>query len=453
MKQEQLVKKIGKRILIESNDLKRTLDSLANDIGLEKAKLKRVVNGQCELSDSYSVIRKMGLVYSIDIADLFLIQDDCENGIKIMRAEDSIKSSRIFNRVDSNKIKTPYYEYRDTAMSSLSPFKPEWIKELRIVNDNDPNNPNVVYNNGHFMHQTTLFIGPVNFYWEVNGEKFCREMNTGDSNYITPFWPHSFTSRDANEEAYILAITFGGDVRRAQKELYALGEKTKNYVLDYRENNKAVRQLINHHMNNESITIEHLIDLAQQKSININLKDLLISDKPISKRDLKIIADFLNIELENLIIPDYKPKDEVVIKHSNSKNRYYYPNKDNIAYKIETLARTSKMPLLKGFTIEVLTKQLTKNMLTSLHSYIYNYGKSEITIIWENEGNTQKEVLKSDDSIYMQPFIKHGFSCLKGNGKLYVVRISGSVNFETQKELSYMADVKRVYNENKVWFD
>ena len=171
MKQEQLVKKIGKRILSESNDLKRTLDSLANEIGVEKAKLKRVVNGQCELSDSYSVIRKMGLVYSIDIADLFLIQDDCENGIKIMRAEDSIKSSRIFNRVDSNKIKTPYYEYRDTAMSSLSPFKPEWIKELRIVNDNDPNNPNVVYNNGHFMHQTTLFIGPVNFYWEVNGEK------------------------------------------------------------------------------------------------------------------------------------------------------------------------------------------------------------------------------------------------------------------------------------------
>jgi hypothetical protein len=25
----------------------------------------------------------------------------------------------------------PYYEYRDTAMSALGPFKPEWILELR----------------------------------------------------------------------------------------------------------------------------------------------------------------------------------------------------------------------------------------------------------------------------------------------------------------------------------
>ena len=77
-------------------------------------------------------------------------------------------------------------------------------------------------------------------------------MNTGDSNYITPYWPHSFTSRDPKQKAYILAITFGGEARRAQKELYALGDKCKNYVLEYRNNSVAIKQLIKQHMLNEN---------------------------------------------------------------------------------------------------------------------------------------------------------------------------------------------------------
>ena len=453
MSQEQLTKKLGKRILSEANDLKRTIGSLASEIGLQKDILDKIINGQCELEDSYGVIKKMGSVYPIDFSDLFLIEDDCENAIKIMRAEDSIKSSRVFNRINKNKIKTPYYEYRDSAMSNLGPFNPEWIKELRNVDNSDPYNPEVVYNNGHFMHQTTLFVGPVNFYWEVNEKKFCREMNTGDSNYITPYWPHSFTNRDPEQEAYILAITFGGDVRRAQKELYALGDKSNSYVIEYRDHNKAIRQLIKQHMMNENMTINHLINLAQQQSIEIDLKEMMDGNEEIPSKDLRIIAAFLNIELEDLLIPFYRPEDEVVVKHSKTENKYYYPDNDNIAYRIETLARTSKMPLLKGFTIEVLTDQLQKNMITSLHGYIYNYGDSEVIICWENEGCTYQEVIRKHDSVYMQPFVNHGFSCEKGNGKLYVVRVSGSVNLGTQKELSYMPDVERVYNEKKSWFD
>ena len=77
-----------------------------------------------------------------------------------MHAEDSARSSRIMERGGS-----PYYEYRDTVMSGGAPFRPEWIKELFYVNDNDPNNRTVKWNNGHFMHQFTYFIGDVNFYY------------------------------------------------------------------------------------------------------------------------------------------------------------------------------------------------------------------------------------------------------------------------------------------------
>ena len=453
MAQKLLIKNLGKRILSEANDLKRTIGSLAEDLGMEKALVKKIVKGESTLEDSYDMIKRMGSIYPIDVSDLYLIKDDCDRGIKIMTAEDSISSSRIFDRMDKKNIRTPYYEYRDTAMSKLGPFKPEWIKQLRVVSDSDPTNPDVIYNNGHFMHQTTLFVGPVNFYWEVDGQKFCSEMNTGDSNYITPYWPHSFTNRNPEQEAYILAITFGGDVRRAQKELYVLGERSKNYVIEYRDHKKAIKQLIKQHMMNENMTINNLINLAHQQSIKIDLNELMNGNEKIPTDDLRKIALLLNIEIDDLLIPIYKPEEEVVVKYSKSGNKFIYPNKSSAAYRIEALARTSKMPLVKGFSIEVLTDQQENNLITSLHTYIYNYGDSDVILSWENEGCSYQETISKHDSLYMQPFIRHGFSCARGDGVLYVVRVPGSVNLATQRELSYMANVERVFNETKRWFD
>ena len=119
----------------------------------------------------------------------------------------------LFNikKISTNKFRTKrtdYYEYRDSATSRLSSFRPEWIKELRVVENNDPLNKDVAYNNGHFMHQLTFFVGPVNFYYQYKGEYTCETMNTGDSNYIPPFIPHSFTTRNNDQEANIEALTF-----------------------------------------------------------------------------------------------------------------------------------------------------------------------------------------------------------------------------------------------------
>ena len=66
----------------------------------------------------------------------------------------------------------PYYEYRDTVITSSTSFRPEWIEELCFVGDNDPENSSVQWNNGHFMHQFTYFIGDVNYYYRgPDGEK------------------------------------------------------------------------------------------------------------------------------------------------------------------------------------------------------------------------------------------------------------------------------------------
>ena len=224
----ELTKLLGNRILSEANDLKRTVSALAEEIDIDEDKLKQILKGECDLEESYSVIERMGKKYPIDVSDLYIEEDDCTNSVKIMRAEDSLKSSRTFLRKDKDGNKTPYYEYRDTAMSKHGPFKPEWIKELRVVDDNNPENPDVAYNNGHFLHQATFFFGEVNFYYEVGGKKYCEEMNTGDSNYITPFVPHSFASRNKDALGLIVAVTYGGKVRRALKELYLLRDRLEH---------------------------------------------------------------------------------------------------------------------------------------------------------------------------------------------------------------------------------
>ena len=92
--------------------------------------------------------------------------DDTISGFKIMRAAQSNNSKRVMSKGGNHiiYIKVP-------LMSKLSPFRPELIEELIIVKDNKPENPIVKYNNGHFLHQFTYFIGPVNFYYIKNNRK------------------------------------------------------------------------------------------------------------------------------------------------------------------------------------------------------------------------------------------------------------------------------------------
>ena len=171
------------------NDLKRRPEDAAKELGVSLEEILSVIKGEKELS--HDIIKRAAEIWSVNISDFYLIHDDSPNGVKIMRAEESQKSSRVMDRGGS-----PYYEYRDTAMSSVSLFRPEWIEELCIVDDNEPNNPTVQWNDGHFMHQFTYFIGDVNYYWEESdGRKKVAVMNTGDSMYGTPFRPHTFATR------------------------------------------------------------------------------------------------------------------------------------------------------------------------------------------------------------------------------------------------------------------
>ncbi|MBT5399076.1 hypothetical protein HOL24_00885 [bacterium] len=451
MLESEYLKGVGSRILSEANDLKRTIESMSHELNVDFEYLQNVINGNCTKKQTIDIINRMEKTYPIDSSDLLLINDDCHNGVLYFDINDSKKTSRVFNRVDRENKRTPYYEYRDTAMSKLAPFKPEWIKELRVVSDTNPNNPDVIYNNGHFMHQMTFFVGPVNFYYEVGGKKYCEQMSTGDSNYITPFIPHSFTSRDGLQEAYIVAITFGGDVRRAQKEIYALGsDKIKKYVLDIRDEDKAVSQLIQQHMDNENLTKKMIPD-------RVNIDQLLDFSKKKTVRDIEEISKILNIVPSDLMVPKYQKNHEVVINKRSETKAMYYPEKENKSYKIYHASRANKLPNLKSFDVHVLTAEIKERdfFKTSLHNYIFNYGKIDVSMVWISNNKRYVQLLNPGDSVYVQPFVNYGFQNIVDGpiSKVFIARVGGGVNFCTQKELSYFLDIERVSKENKCWFN
>lgn len=449
----------GQRVLSELNDFKRTVPSCAKEMNLPVEHLQKIIAGDVSQKEMSDFIDAFCDFYPVERASVELSADDTCAGVKVMRDAESKKTARIFDRRNRDGELTPYYEYRDTATSRLCAFRPEWIKELRVVNDNDPENPDVAYNNGHFMHQLTFFVGPVNFYYQLGDKKYCAEMNTGDSNYITPYFPHSFAVRSETEEGYIVAVTFGGDVRRSLDELYRMGpNRASEYLVDVRNQIKGVQDLLEYHLKNALMTREILQDRLNAKTTeSINVLD---DTCDFTQTQLEAITSELGIEVSDLTLAPYRSEEEVVVRKIADTTPYAYPSDNNARYTIWPAAQCRRMPLVKAFKLQLneTTAANVPDLTYGLHSYLFNYSDASAVLRWEKDGKMFEDILAPGDSAYVQPFIK--FDCYKQTSSndsndetsLFLVGIPGSINLSVQREMSAFAHFDRVVSEDKCWY-
>ena len=381
-----------------------------------------------------------------------MIRDDCPNGIKIMRNEDSAKSSRVMDRGG-----LPYYEYRDTAMSSVALFRPEWIEELCIVEDNDPNNLAVQWNNGHFMHQFTYFIGDVNYYYRgPDGEKKVVIMNTGDSVYGTPFRPHSFATRKgAKKNGLILALTYGNQLAAdTQQELSAIGEELSlPYWLDFSSRKNAFALLLNFHRNCASLSFDELekrTSTSKEKLIQYENSSEIPSYETIVS-----LAAAMNVNARDLL-PNDVIEDKVIVQYYKDSAKWNFPETTK-AYEIVELAHSRNLPFSKAFEFTTLKENDSNSLeeldlIVGLHQYVYNVGESTIRLNWKINNKSNLEELRPGDSAYIKPNVPHNF---RNKGKLMVLRIAGRVAGDAQRELSSLDknDAHRAISEVSMWFD
>ena len=437
--------KSGKNFLGILNDVKRRPEDAARELKVPLDEINSILSGKKELSAD--IIEKATKIWPVNARDFYVIYDDCPQGIKIMRSEESKQSSRIMERAGY-----PYYEYRDTAMSKIAPFRPEWIMELCSVDDNDPRNKLVQWNNGHFLHQFTYFIGEVNFYYiDSDGEKKVAVMNTGDSMYITPFVPHSFTSRNAAKQpGLILALTYGNKITGdTQQELSTLSNLGQEFALDFSTIEKATSVLIKYFREISSLSLDEIskrTDIPTDKIIEFE------SGKTIpSNIDLQNLAKALTANLRDLL-PNDKSENKVIVKHHDEGKKWFYPNQ-TCAYEFIELANTTTLPYSKSFEIKINNVDNNElDLRAGLHQYVYNIGNNAITINWVLDGQNFSEKIHPNDSLYIKPFVEHNF---RGEGKLLVLRVGGKIAGDSQRELSFVGkkNTKRAISETMQWFN
>ncbi len=209
------LKNVGAKLLSLLNGVKQTVPAFAKLYGLNVDELAAVTRGEIGPTaavraavEKHRPLRVRDL-YSKELQSQFPVPDDTKDGVVICKAGQTKATERTTSRgPEGNKVL--FYTYADAAMSTTSLFRPEWISEHFVHDGLDAEGtPDWAYNHGHFENQITYFIGPVNFHWISNGKKYVRQMNTGDTNYITPFVPHTFSTREEGV-GLILAVTYGG---------------------------------------------------------------------------------------------------------------------------------------------------------------------------------------------------------------------------------------------------
>ena len=444
-------KQMSLRLRSEFNDLKRTPLSVANELNIDKSEIDEYLSGNYNLESYFKFLIKFCRFYPVNMSDLIIQNKDTKNGLLFFSNKKSRMSSRVFSRKNKNGNLTPYYEYRDTAKSNLSHFYPEWISQIRYVKDSDPNNSDVVFNNGHFLHQLNLFVGPVNYYYEIRGKKYCIEMNTGDTSYISPFVKHSFTNRDQTKLAYIVAVTTGSGLKRNQNELRRFGKSFLNKIILKKKNEydyfkTVINKAIKNEILNKSILKKKLGNKLFNKIINKkNFMNLKIND-------IKKVSEVLNISTSDFFF-NFHTQREVVDKFFIKKDFHYFPSNSLRCYKIYKSARSINFSNLKGFILNVISdKKPDLNLEFSLNLYLINFGLNSVNYDWEYNNVRYNKVLKPGDSLFIEPYIKF---CLYSNSKdglIYLVTSEISTGFETQKEISSIRDFNRIINDKDQWF-
>ena len=117
------------------------------------------------------------------------------------------------------------------------------------------------------------------------------------------------------------------------------------------------------------------------------------------------------------------------------------------------MANANSLPYSKALEVNVLSENdKTLDLKVGLHQYGYNISNTDVSISYESHDGLKTDVIKPGDSFYLKPFVEHNF---RGKGKLLVLRISGKITGEPQRELSLMGkkNTTRAINDSLQWFD
>jgi uncharacterized RmlC-like cupin family protein len=301
----------------------------------------------------------------------------------------------------------------------------------------------------------------VNFYWKKDGQSYMEKMDTGDSNYITPFLPHSFASRDSNREAYIVAVTFTGKLDTVHQDLMVLDFKgVDDSLLDLSDPAKAFAGILRREMDNAMLGQEHL---RERTGIDAQRLVSLMGGYSFPTPDESTqLAEILGVNLRDLMPPEAVDPTEVVVKHMSSNGGWLYPSEELPRYEVQDLASSRKVPLLRSKSLRVLDctavdSPMDFDLITPFHEFCYNYGPTEATLFWRGKDGIRKALIEPGGSYYIKPTVPHALRSFgrTTESQMVVMRVGGALYGDAHLELSsYPKEaLGRVLRETQQWYD
>lgn len=438
------------------NDLKRNDEVAAEELGVDTQLLRDILSAKCDLPPD--LIRRAAEIWPVNERDFFPIHDDVPDGVVIMHREESASTSRVLRRGGRD-----YYEYRDTAMSRVAMIRPEWIKMLNVVEDNDPLNKTVQWNNGHFLYQFTYFIGDVNYYYEWHGTKSCEPMHTGDSVFGMPYAPHSFATRKGNSPGAILALTYGGRLcGDAQHELSVLGvDSMEKVALPSTDAQRMRAAQIRRFVADMSLSVDHLAGLTGFRPEKIQA--LLAGQTPGDGDDWRHLASVTGIPERELEPNVGDVTNGVRIVKGAAAQRWRLPDDADPSYEVKRLAGSRIMPYSHSLEIAALKCSPAEGVHTfetGLHQYGYVIGDAPIELEWEHRNARHRRRLDPQDSFYIKPFVPHRYVKPPGvsaddDARVLVLRVGGKVISDALIEASFIGApaLSRLISETSMWYD
>jgi methylphosphonate synthase len=276
-------------------------------------------------------------------------------------------------------------------------------------------------------------------------------MNTGDSCFITPFVPHSFTGRGEDDPALIIAVTFAGEVRRAMSEIVRAGPAVMDELAGDLRNNGGYGARLKNALDAESMVAEDLAGhLMGQGLEEGRARELAGGKAEPGSTELEMIAGFLNLLPALLMVPPLPAGQEVITRWAAETPVRTFPKESG--YGMKELLRTDLLPYLKGFEIQV-PRGPGADLRHGLHEYVYVHGETPVVVSWGGKGR-HREVLQPGDSAYFQPMTPHAFEGYGGEGRLVSVRIPGRLNSAVLNEYASFPKSSRgrAAQETKRWF-
>lgn len=433
-----------------ANDLKRNEADAASDLGLPEEQYRGYLSGTQALS--WELIQRAAQVWPLNERDLLPLHDDVPLGVRVVGRAESAASSRVIRRGGVD-----YYEYRDTAMSRVASFRPEYIKMLQSVSDDDPHNPAVQWNEGHLLYQFTYFVGPVNYYYSWRGQARCAEMETGDSVWGLPFAPHSFTARDPHGDAHILALTYGGQlVGDTQRELAVLGARTTSAlalpVSSAAEAGAAtLRSLLRARLLSQA-------DIAAAAEMPPERVARLCSgaDTP-TQTELTALAAALRVAERDLLPRTTAATDGVTIQRHATARRWVLLDGDRPVYEVVRLAGDPLHPDTTAFEVTTVGDGPADPDLlrTHQHTYLYMLRAGTADLVWEHAGPPRARRVQPGDSVYALPGVGLGLTARDGRpATALLLRIGSTVDADVRYALGGFIEhqVDRYLCEDRQWY-